>query len=121
MDKTKLYVKMADCPEIQDNAPKCMVDSGRFLVVYQEDNVWHRQGAKFNNAGFCVNNARLIWLPYQHQIQEMMGCVAGNHVETMRDLVYKAEYFVTLEQMWLAFYMHEKHQKIWNGTEWVKE
>ena len=27
--------------------------------------------------------------------------------------------FQTMEQLWLAFVMKKKHQKAWNGSEWV--
>lgn len=31
----------------------------------------------------------------------------------------RIEYFFTsMEQLWLAFYMHEKHNKTWNGKSW---
>lgn len=25
----------------------------------------------------------------------------------------------SMEQLWLAFYMKEKHGKVWSGTEWI--
>ena len=27
--------------------------------------------------------------------------------------------FTSMEQLWLAFIMREKYQKVWSGTEWV--
>ena len=29
--------------------------------------------------------------------------------------------FTSMGQLWLAFYMAEKHNKVWNGENWVKE
>ena len=38
--------------------------------------------------------------------------------EAEKDQKY-VEQFVTMEQLWLAFVMEEKFQKIWNGEEWI--
>ena len=27
----------------------------------------------------------------------------------------------SMEQLWLAFVMQDKYQKVWNGTDWIKE
>jgi len=29
--------------------------------------------------------------------------------------------FTSIEQLWLAFVMHEKYQKIWNNEKWIKD
>ena len=31
---------------------------------------------------------------------------------------YEDDEHVSFEQLWLAFYMKEKHDKIWDGEEW---
>ena len=72
------------------------------------------------------------WLPRQDQLQEMMighdvnqllwdficfvkhpignGCFDGDNEYVVQ--------FTTFEQLWLAFVMKERWNKIWNGTKW---
>jgi len=70
----------------------------------------------------------------QDQIQEMMfneqNSLEENHDEfihwlwggTMSYNYYPSEYsrFSSMEQLWLAFYMYEKHKKTWDKEKWVK-
>ena len=82
-----------------------------------------------------------IWLPRQDQLQEMMK---ENNIEKLHmkfnSFLYQ-EYnklrlmkgqstcsditpfiiFTTMEQLWLAFVMKEKYNKIWNGKDWIRE
>lgn len=79
----------------------------------------------------------LIWLPYQDQLQDILLQEWNFH-----DLVYHyaSEYsddgwktpewandgkwelkYNTMEQLWLAYLMHKKYNKIWNGSDWIKE
>ena len=37
---------------------------------------------------------------------------------TLEDWTLAEIVFGTWEQLWLAFVMHEKHNKHWNGNEW---
>jgi hypothetical protein len=73
-----------------------------------------------------------IWLPRQDQLQEMMYISkGGKHVLiSMLESFYKwfnneAVYkqgLLGFEQLWLAFVMKEKYNKIWNEEEqdWIK-
>lgn len=77
----------------------------------------------------------VTWLPRQDQIQEMMIDFAMDesiydwkcHTPTMKLFslfvifceVNGAKY-EAFEQLWLAFYMYEKHGKVWNGEKWMK-
>ena len=72
------------------------------------------------------------WLPQQDDIQKMMeGLQKPDHliislVNFMQDRqrfyksgkVKKLYPVGSMEQLWLAFYMYEKHKKTWNGKEW---
>jgi len=71
-----------------------------------------------------------IWLPRQDQLQDMIPLPSDFH--RVCDKLYKFTDWVkvnatyessacTLEQMWLAFVMYEKHGKVWDGKDWVKE
>ncbi len=71
-----------------------------------------------------------IWLPRQDQLQDM-GHVSEIHppfLELERWHTWAAdkgnlEYwdsFTSMEQLWLAFVMKEKYDKVWDGSDWVK-
>jgi len=106
MDTSETYIKMCDCPEIQEGHGE--------LTWIQED--------------FCGwKNKKLLWLPRQDQIQEMLGYAIGALVNDFHqycelDLkMYENPSNLPriMEQLWLAFYMHEKHKKIWDGEKWA--
>ena len=117
MDTSKEYIKMCDCPEIQE----------------QMENF--EEGFKNENSAFCGTN--LVWLPRQDQIQEMMfknnprdvcGLATGlaNFMQGQQRFyksgrVKKLYPVGSMEQLWLAFYMSEKHQKFWSKEGWVNE
>ena len=108
MDTSETYAKMCNCPEIQgkwailmDVNPRPATDVHDYSTYIISEN----------------RGLECVWLPRQDQIQDMIGCVAGNHVNIMEQFV-KADYFLTLEQKWLAFYMKENHNKVWDGKEW---
>jgi len=41
-------------------------------------------------------------------------CIIGRGDYRLRD-------FTSMEQLWLAFVMKEKYQKVWDGNGWIKE
>ena len=115
MDTSKEYIKMCDCPEIQHAKTSLERDGHSFHV-----NLPHPK--------YGDNFKRITWLPRQDQIQEMMG---KDHETTLDLLVHfygfvtvdnpmgiKKIFDVSMEQLWLAFYMHERHKKKWDGKEW---
>ena len=34
---------------------------------------------------------------------------------------YRSDYMPTMEQLWLAFVMKEKYNKVWDGRDWIEE
>lgn len=100
MDTSEQYIEMCNCPEIQ----------GKKVVIRDKDNFVYIEIKK---------RAYYIWLPRQDHIQDMMGCIPGNHLSLMNKFC-KFDYYHSLEQKWLAFYMSETHKKIWNGKKWIK-
>lgn len=67
-----------------------------------------------------------IWLPRQDQLQEMVKYRAGDALHRIcefHDIICPDwKYFLiftSLEQLWLAFVMKERWNKIWNGKEWI--
>ena len=89
-----------------------------------------------------IEDKDFIWLPTQDQIQGMIigppaasysveGLFVRFHVfwndEKIREAIglpqgYSTDHvFNSGEQLWLAFYMYEKHRKIWDGEKWNRQ
>ena len=128
MDTSKQYIKMCDCPEIQGQKPK----GNEFTISYKNPDIW------IEHEGSFLYAKHDIWLPRQDQIQEMLplydhpstlavffGVFCAN--KEMYEGVYAkkgygfVDKFISMEQLWLAFYMYEKHKKTWDGKKWVEE
>ena len=120
MDTSETFIKMCEkAGEIQ----------GLKSCKYRPDSVnlpwWDRQG----NCWFNQNNDRTAWLPRQDQLQDM---VSFGHVwlpfanierwwqwaKEKMPLEYW-DRFTSMEQLWLAFVMKEKYNKVWNGNDWL--
>ena len=127
------YIKMCDCVEIQEGhewaTGDCYLgkDSGSVEVF-----------CKACADEWCWDIARVmryaIWLPLNHQLQEMYG--ACNHIAYLCGLndfafgkrhgenmghdafVYPANFHSTKE-LALAMLMQHKHNKTWDGETWT--
>lgn len=74
---------------------------------------------------------RHIWLPRQDQLQEIVGGFGAGFIDWRhwRNTVYphmqnpfnKNWRFTSWEQLWLAFVMKERYNKIWSNGEWAKQ
>ena len=116
MDTSKEYIKMCDCPEIQEQEP-----NGKDAV----NSFFHRKE-------MIYIESKTIWLPRQDQIQEMFGWHIIKLFSFFFDFAHESmveqigignepkenPLFKSMEQLWFAFYMLEKHTKIWTGEEW---
>lgn len=91
---------------------------------------------------FLPDRKYLVWLPCQDQLQEMLGANAYELLDSIyefcgdfeiypylvapggaRDCLGQNDYtrqFTSMEQLWLAFVMKEKYNKIWDGEDWVE-
>jgi hypothetical protein len=113
MDKSKEYIKMCDCPDIQEQW------GYRKTIKPNVHDFVHHEEAKYTFG-------REVWLPRQDQIQEMLQPIelhelldmCGNGSGIMWEALH--EYADSFEQLWLAFYMLEKHKKKWDGKKWMK-
>ena len=113
MDTTETYVKMADCPEIQEPERWLLFKPRKLDCI-----VW--SGADV----FFDGKDKLIWLPRQDQLQEMI--LANSPYYHKLRMLYESwikglgfeKNFTSMEQLWLAFVMKEKYSKQWNGTNW---
>jgi len=70
---------------------------------------------------------KAIWLPRQDQLQERVQFTSPAHLlEHLNSWIMTTErglfpaLYNTMEQLWLAFVMKEKYNKIWTGEEWIE-
>jgi len=142
MDTSDKYIKMCDCPEVQKGwTPEAGDWVNHKYDPCSPDDPAH--GGYIESVIYHIINPNehpvdSIWLPRQDQIQGMMYTLAINEVtENGKSSVACPDVIVldlkefsekdceygldTMEQLWLAFYMHEKHSKIWDGEKWVEK
>ena len=118
MDTSKEYIEMCEkAGEIQNPHKLCSGD-------------WFAD----KKGQYCFCNACLssymegdeIYLPRQDQLQKMLDYryptdYAFNIGEWLKYLgidQYNQVNLYSMEQIWLAFVMKEKYNKIWNGEDW---
>lgn len=134
MDKSETYIKMCDCPKIQKERKKGFIE-GDYIANYMEE--WELVSKDTKKArkvldGIVIymkytailNKELAVFLPRQDQIQET---IRESH-RCNKCLLERIFNFATsdlidesMEKLWLKFYMHEEHKKIWNGKEWIKK
>jgi len=128
VDTSKTYIKMCDCPEIQGQwNPKNFTSYHAYHKRLKRvgDFIY---GIQWENS----DREELIWLPRQDQIQKEFVNIRGIGSKGYTLVKYFCEWLISdstdvmydlssMEQIWLAFYMHEKHKKIWDGTKWKKK
>jgi hypothetical protein len=161
MDTSETYIKMCDCPEIQDLRPvgEEYIDGdwykmgdhytrdlkpGFEILEVTKDPDWFENDKYFESARTITfepmvverttgydNSSWLperdegdIWLPRQDQLQEMLDSdlpfiLVDFYYFARDDVPAISVEFTTMEQLWLAFVMKEKYNKVWSGTEWV--
>ena len=73
----------------------------------------------------CAGLKKLIWLPRQDQLQEMVEYPdLGSILRDIREFwgnneTYYPTDFYSMEQLWLSFVMKEKFGKVLNGGGWI--
>lgn len=124
-DTTEPYIKMADCPEIQQERPSppyWVHAHGGGSPSYWLGGLWMRPDP-------IGKPEHYLWLPTQAQLQEMLDyrypISAGKNLGRWLDNLHAEDYLQktewSMEQLWLAFVMKEKHGKVWTGTEWKED
>lgn len=117
----KTYIKMCDCPEIQEQWEP---------TVSTSYHVYHKRLKRLGDFIYGIqwensDKEELTWLPRQDDIQKMFKeepfVLAGEFHHTMESFITGDPSWWTMEGLWLAFYMWKKHGKIWDGKEWVEE
>jgi len=122
MDTSETFIKMCEkAEEIQGLAPKALWEGNRSFQL-SGNNVYAKS----------PTSKRFVWLPRQDQLQEMICWnITGRFGVLMIDglMQFAKEFYkpvsfgddsVTWEQLWLAFVMKERWNKIWNGEDWIK-
>ncbi len=113
MDTSKTYIKMSDCEEIQA-LQTCLQLPNKINMVW-----WDSRG----NCWFDKDGIKAIWLPRQDELQER---VKTNNLpydigSFLRYCIANVFPHDTWEQLWLAFVMKERWNKIWVNGEWIEE
>ena len=148
MDTSETYIKMCEkAEEIQNDYNKdnwkewdyCYCELMKKIVVisgYEVDAGYYGHGLGWDNKLIgqtegCEGQGKHIWLPRQDQLQEMLSqhslwskTLAFEFFlrkEGSYDIKSYAFQFTSMEQLWLAFVMEEKYNKVWNGENWIKE
>lgn len=121
MDTNKQYIKMCEKAEEIRKGHKWQDGdyTNRGLAYYSGRGNW--------NVG-VDSIEECIWLPRQDQLQEMIGVgldsfyMLWHEYEVFASCITPewADNLDSMEQLWLAFVMKEKYNKVWVNDEWVK-
>jgi hypothetical protein len=137
MDTSPEYVKMcAAATEIQ----KTRIEKGRAgLKRFLPDDFYYHSSESYRQYGdgisiaairrFAHADPEVVWLPRQDQCQEMVQTMwpCGftlpfrkfiAWIDNMESHETMIGGFNSMEQLWLAFVMYQKHKKTWTGETW---
>ncbi len=82
-------------------------------------------GSVFSEDPSGCTYKKYIWLPTQSQLQEMIIKHGHHNSGILFGLMQFSDKYSyndkSMEQLWLAFVMKEKYNKVWNGEDWVKD
>lgn len=145
MDTSETYKKMCEkAVEIQalrypskdiEDSIKPWLDGDFFYVA--PDPRWPNEEGELGIAYYCDDyyysqpQCDAIWLPRQDQLQEMespkgftgfidwQGWLKNIYPDQENPFDTRAVRFHSWEQLWLAFVMKEKYNKVWDGGDWV--
>lgn len=119
MDCSPEYIRMCEkAEEIQ--AQRAQYDKGDYFSCWTVGKytivLW---GEKRK-----LPHEKSIWLPRQDQLQEMVKSppvVMGNlnRLQAFMNEYSPLDGWESMEQLWLAFVMKEKYNKIWDGETWI--
>jgi len=123
MDTSKTYAKMCNHPLILEQWKPKMGD-----YTLQRDRLFRPIGEPYvydgGGFGLLPVRANYCWLPHQGQIQKMINYCSTNFICGIYDWFVKPggreEEFLSYEQLWMGFYMHEYHKLAWDNK-WIRE
>lgn len=125
---TKNYIKMCEKAKEIQKAWK-PVDWDKF--IYKDDGemgIACVDEEPMNKETMKEINKKYIYLPTQEQLQEIYGYKMPIHkipfmerpyylISKLHDFEYVNKY-EDMNELWLAFVMYEKYNKVWNGKDW---
>jgi len=133
MDTSETYIKQCEkAVEIQESWQALKHD----LYVYREDDLkFHIHMVRQDYIPqYLTKYPVYVWLPRQDQLQEMSGQLptetwlvlklvqwATEYSDHYKDTIYTqyARQFTSMEQLWLAFVMFDKYNKVWDEESWL--
>jgi hypothetical protein len=138
MDKGEQYIRM--CEEACEIQKLWMPKHGDYFadrsgkvecwVSHIHDRMERKNGFYIKRETGLVYLIKLVWLPRFDQLIELAQVKGRRYENTTHDFFrwtktpYKTmeglpqKIFSSLEQIWLAFVMHQKFWKKWNGSRW---
>ena len=133
MDTSKEYIKMCEKAKEVQKEWKTPGDNDCYIYTDEPIKVWFFPSDLRGRVS--IGEWKLIWIPRQDQLQEMVIGESNDFIgllskafcwtkeyKTINNIaVYYTSKFNSMEQLWLAFVMEEKYNKIWNGKKWEKK
>ena len=138
MDTSEIYIKMSEkAVKIQE---EWKPQEGDFYSYrpYGDTGLPKQIGILSEIDAECIGQSHFnyeeVWLPTQDRLQDMMLPITeGDYKDRpLWDLFHRLNWFLKFlpsgdtrikswTQLWLAFVMKEKYNKIWNGEDWKDE
>ena len=116
-----VYIKMADCPEIQEQRKRISLVDGK-LWMFNEDGDWIANTKlvgiatrAIRSTGAIKNSPKLVWLPREDQLQILSGLSWREFDKEC--LEYEAE---TKEQAGIQVVLKRLYDKVWCEDKWVR-
>jgi len=125
MDRTAAYIKQCDCPEIQERWNPGLGDY--YFVRARTEPTSIVDVYSGHRWALLPREVNYGWLPTQSQIQTLLQPIELHELLDIcaepDGIMWRAlhQYAESMEQLWLAFYMYEKHGKVWDDKQWVKK
>lgn len=127
MDKSSHYIKMCESAKVIQKQWK--PDFGDFFVSMSsgQTSPCLTVVSELEKKGSYLKTIKAVWLPGQDQLQEMIIekyatpwdlAIAFSNALMAENASY-FDTFDSMEKLWLAFIMLEKHRKKWKDGEWV--
>lgn len=120
MDTSKEYIKMCDCPEIQNL--KSLEQGNWFQKTYDDESWIVCQGQYTDSVhigDFKDEDYKITWLPRQDQLQDFLELDSYKWFRMCWNFVEGEPLPVSSETIALEIYMREKHNKNWDGKKWT--
>ena len=129
MDKSPEYITMCAWPEIQGRWKPAVgdwTDKGVVVGIIVSSLVIHSHAIIIDGVNHSFAAKGLTWLPLQWQSQEMVFTDNQKPLYMTGQIDMFACHphvpnFDTMQQLWLAFVIHELHEKVWIGEKWEEE